>query len=151
MSSIEEIIVAALKADSRVRALIAPAGSSSPDDCRIYALLAPRGAALPLLVMQRISGVPETTMDGEEAGGLIMARIQITTWAADYPTTRRVARSVRKVLKQYPFPQPAAAACQVIQSCFNVGQGDILSASADDAGNREFGFRLDYQVWASES
>lgn len=131
--SIEESIVAALKKNLAVRSLVSD---------RIYPMLAPAGAPLPHVTYQRISGVPDTTMDGEEAGGLVNARLQVNSYAADYPSMRKLWRAMRAVLIDYSD--------DVIQSCNEVGQGDILDASPDNAGNRTFGFRSDFQVWASE-
>lgn len=135
--SIEEAIVAVLTGAPGVTALVAG---------RVYPMLAARGAPTPLIVYQRVSGVPDTTMDGAEAGGLVTARIQITSFALDYPTVRSLAKSVRAVLHGY-----RGGPNGMIQSCFEVGQGDILDASADDAANREYGFRSDYRVIASET
>lgn len=60
--------------------------------------LAPQGTtALPRYTYQLISGSDDVTFDADDRGAT-RKRIQVDTWALDYPTARRYADAARAAL-----------------------------------------------------
>lgn len=63
---------------------------------RIYPLILPADPVLPCITYQRISTVPQYTMDGPT--GFITARVQIDLWADSYSSAKALASAVQAVL-----------------------------------------------------
>ena len=91
---VEAAIVALLASNEDVSAIVAD---------RIRPLALKQGDALPALVYQKISDVPDYVMGGQS--GLTDARIQITCWAANdaggYSQVKQLAEAVRCALSGY--------------------------------------------------
>lgn len=63
-----------------------------------YPTLAPQGTtALPRYTYQLVSGSDDVTFDGD-ARGATRRRVQVDTWASDYPTARKQSDAARAAL-----------------------------------------------------
>ena len=60
---------------------------------------------------QVITQVPDYTLDGPD--GMVLARIQIDTWATTYAAAKALARALRVVLDGFAGPLPDDAATEV--------------------------------------
>ena len=87
---IEANLVAELKADAGVSALVGT---------RVYSAPMPEKAALPAVQWQLISNVPERVASGTL--NYRRARFQVTTWAADRLFAINVAAAVRACLDEW--------------------------------------------------
>lgn len=66
---------------------------------RVYPLSLPQNAVLPAVVVQRVSGLPDYTHDGDS--GLEPGRFQFTSWAESYAAAKATALSVKAALSGY--------------------------------------------------
>jgi hypothetical protein len=73
--------------------LLAPAASNR------YWGRAPQGIKAPYLVLYRISGTPQYTMQGPS--GYVASRVQIDCFAASYGAAKALARAVKVALSGY--------------------------------------------------
>jgi hypothetical protein len=65
----------------------------------------PQGAALPCIVLQRVSGLPDVHHAG--ASGLVVSRVQVDCWGASYGSAKAVARAVETAITAQTFTQGA--------------------------------------------
>ena len=85
--------------------LLATAGVTNLVSTRINWSRRPQGAALPAIVLQRISGTPDVHHAG--ASGLVVSRVQVDCWAASYGSAKAVARAVETAVTAQTFTQGA--------------------------------------------
>ena len=85
--------------------LLATAGITALVSTRINWSRRPQGAALPAIVLQRISGTPDVHHAG--ASGLVVSRVQVDCWAASYGAAKGVARAVETAITAQTFTQGA--------------------------------------------
>ena len=85
--------------------LLATAGVTNLVSTRINWSRRPQGAALPAIVLQRVSGTPDVHHAG--ASGLVVSRIQVDCWAASYGSAKAVARAVETAVTAQTFTQGA--------------------------------------------
>lgn len=85
--------------------LLATAGVTALVSTRINWSRRPQGAALPAIVLQRISGTPDVHHAG--ASGLVVSRVQVDCWAASYGSAKAVARAVETAITAQTFTQGA--------------------------------------------
>jgi len=85
--------------------LLATAGITALVSTRINWSRRPQGAALPAIVLQRISGTPDVHHAG--ASGLVVSRVQVDCWAASYGSAKAVARAVETAITAQTFTQGA--------------------------------------------
>jgi hypothetical protein len=127
----EEAIRARLLATASVTALVSQ---------RVYCGARPQAGALPDIIINRISGAPVYTDQGES--GLATARIQIDCWGLTYSSAKTVARAVIASLSAF-FGTVGSTTFQYI----------LLDAERDfpEGGSNaaEYLFRtnLDFIVW----
>lgn len=127
----EENLISLLLSDSGLSALVSS---------RIHPGSLPQGATLPAIVMNRISGAPQYSDEGET--GLNEARVQLDCWADTYSQAKLVARAVIARLSAFSG---------------TVGTTEFANIMLDDerdlregGGNAaEYPFRtsLDFSVW----
>jgi hypothetical protein len=85
--------------------LLAATGITALISTRINWSRRPQGAALPAIVLQRISGTPDVHHAG--ASGLVVSRVQVDCWAASYGSAKAVARAVETAITAQTFTQGA--------------------------------------------
>jgi hypothetical protein len=115
---IEQSLYSALTNDSTVSALVST---------RIYPVIAPQSAALPMIVYQRVSTVPVTSIDGDS--GLDSVRMQVSCWAKTYAETKSLAAAVRSA---------------VMANLIGVTDSELDDY---DAETRSFRVIIDFVVW----
>lgn len=79
--------------------MLATAGVTALVASRVYCGSRPQGGTVPDIVINRISGAPIYTDDGES--GLTNARIQIDCYGATYAAAKGVARAVQVSLSDF--------------------------------------------------
>lgn len=99
----------------------------------------PQGASLPAVVLHRISGVRDYSMDG--ATGLVDSRVQADCWAYTYKDSVRLSRAVRDALSGYRSGDT--------QGAFIVSERQSSEKEADGA-QRFFRVSLDFIIWHAE-
>lgn len=92
----EEALIAKLLASVGVTALVST---------RINWLRRPQGEALPSIVLQTISGIPDVHHGGRS--GLVQSRVQVDCWGASYGSAKAVARAVENAVTAQRFTQGA--------------------------------------------
>jgi hypothetical protein len=85
--------------------LLATAGVTALVSTRINWSRRPQGAALPAIVLHRVSGTPDVHHAG--ASGLVVSRVQVDCWAASYGSAKAVARAVETAITAQTFTQGA--------------------------------------------
>lgn len=85
--------------------LLATAGVTALVSTRINWSRRPQGAALPAIVLHRVSGTPDVHHGG--ASGLVMSRVQVDCWAASYGSAKAIARAVQTAITAQSFTQGA--------------------------------------------
>jgi hypothetical protein len=85
--------------------LLAATGITALVSTRINWSRRVQGAALPAIVLQRISGTPDVHHAG--ASGLVVSRVQVDCWAASYGSAKAVARAVETAITAQTFTQGA--------------------------------------------
>ena len=79
--------------------LLATAAVTALVGTRVYCGSRPQGATTPDIMINRISGAPVYTCDGES--GLAEARLEIDCWGATYGAAKNVARAVIESLSAF--------------------------------------------------
>jgi hypothetical protein len=90
MSSIEELIIQKLLDDTSVSAIIG---------VRVFPGSIPQAEQLPAIVVNKISGSPMYSDEGEI--GIDEARLQIDSWSLSYSGAKVLSRAVRACLSAY--------------------------------------------------
>jgi hypothetical protein len=127
----EEAIRTRLLATSGVTALVSQ---------RVYCGSRPQGGALPDIIINRISGAPIYTDDGES--GLAEARLELECWGTTYASAKNPARAVIVSLSAF-FGTVGGTTFQYI----------LLDAERDlreGGGNADeylFRTQLDFRIW----
>jgi len=85
--------------------LLATAGVTALVSTRINWSRRPQGAALPAIVLHRVSGTPDVHHAG--ASGLVVSRVQVDCWGASYGSAKAVARAVEATITAQTFTQGA--------------------------------------------
>ena len=135
--SLEAAIVAKLKGDAGVKALVAS---------RIYPNVAPKGArGGAYLVYQRISTPRVRSMDGPS--GLASPRLQLTCYGPTYAKAMALAEAVRLALDGYA----GVTGGVTVQGVTVLDEGDIPDLAVESESIRAYGRRLDVQIWHEEA
>jgi hypothetical protein len=85
--------------------LLAATGVTALVSTRINWSRRPQGAALPCIVLHRVSGLPDVHHAG--ASGLVVSRVQVDCWGASYGSAKAVARAVETAITAQTFTQGA--------------------------------------------
>jgi hypothetical protein len=85
--------------------LLAATGVTALVSTRINWSRRVQGAALPCIVLHRVSGLPDVHHAG--ASGLVVSRVQVDCWAASYGSAKAVARAVETAITAQTFTQGA--------------------------------------------
>lgn len=88
----ESDLTAILLADSGLTALVKTGTAAA----RIYWVEAPQGVAKPYVLLQRISGLRDTPMEGPT--GFVESRLQVDCYGLTYATTKATAQAVGAAL-----------------------------------------------------
>lgn len=127
----EEAFIAHLLSTLAVSALVGT---------RVYFSIAPQDAALPRVIVHRISGVPVYHTTGQ--ADLCESRVQVDCWATTGLAALRVARAVKFACRQgfvkngIDFP--------------SITQTVERSSFSDDATARLHRVSLDFRVWHTQ-
>jgi hypothetical protein len=120
--------------------LLATAGVTALVSSRVYCGARPQAGALPDIIINRISGAPVYTDDGES--GIASARLQIDCWGQTYGSAKNVARAVIASLSAF-FGTVGSTTFQYV----------LLDAERDfreggsDAAEYPFRTNVDFIVW----
>ena len=130
----EEAVISLLLDDAGVAALVST---------RVYPGSRVQGSALPAVVINRVSGAPVYTDDGES--GLSQARLQVDCWGTTYSSAKGVARAVKAVLSAYN----GAVDDAVFQNVLLDAERDLREGGGNAS---EYPFRtgLDFIFWYEE-
>jgi len=85
--------------------LLASAGVTALVSTRINWSRRPQGAALPAIVLHRISGIPDYHHSG--TSGLVSSRVQVDCYGVSYGSAKAVARAVEAAITAQTFTQGA--------------------------------------------
>ena len=99
----------------------------------------PQGAALPAVILHKISGVRDYNMDG--ASNLVSSRVQADCWALTYGDAMQLSRAVRNVLSGYRNGD--------LQGAFIDAERQSVEKETDGA-QRYFRVSLDFIIWHAE-
>lgn len=126
--------------ESIIRLLLSDSGLSALVSTRIHPGSLPQGSTLPAIVMNRISGAPLYTDEGE--AGLSQARIQIDCWGETYSSAKQTARAVIACLSAFDGTVGATTFANIMLNA----ERDLRETGGDAA---EYPFRtsLDFSVW----
>lgn len=128
---LEEAIIALLLADAGVIALVST---------RVYGGSRPQNAPVPSVVVNRISGMPVYTDDGET--GLASARLQIDAWGGTYSSAKLTARAVIEALSAYN----GTVSGVTFQNVLLEDERDSMEGGKDDP-EYPFSTSLDFTMW----
>lgn len=123
--TIEEGLVAQLKADSAVAAIVGT---------RIHPGAIPQDGALPAVVYQLISSPREVDLGGPST--FIRARYQIDCWANSQSTVRSLADSVRAALNGVGLQSPKTLGSEPVQLVYLDDETGALSEFEGDRRDR---------------
>lgn len=121
-----EVVLAALKADASVTAIVG-GGTSA----RISPLIKAQNITMPAVTLQRTSTTPTNSIDPSPHTGLDQTRVQIDCWADSYAGARALASACRTALQNAGHP------------C--VGEFDNYDPETDPGLYR---LTLDFSVWS---
>lgn len=126
----EEDLIAALLGNGAVNALVG---------VNIYWVKADDVVSKPYVILNRISGVRDTTMSG--ASGLVSSRVQVDCWADYYLDAKKVARAIEGALSGRRFRQGNTE----FRGFFLVAERDGYDHS--DTPDKLHGTSLDFTIW----
>lgn len=106
---------------------------------RIHWVRSPQGAALPRVVLYRISGVRDMHMAGPS--GLIASRVQADCMGASYGSAKAVARAVEARLSGYSGTTGGIT----FQGAFLIGERDDYFDG--ETPDKIFRTSLDFNIW----
>lgn len=98
-----------------------------------------QGAALPAVVLTKVSGVRDYNMDGPS--GLVSSRVQADCWALKFKDSVRLGRAVRDALSGYRAGDT--------QGAFIEAERQSVEKEPDGA-TRYFRVSLDFMIWHAE-
>lgn len=129
-----EALIALLLSDPAIAALVAT---------RIYPGARPQGSSLAALVLNKISGAPVYTDDGESA--LTSMRVQIDAWGATYTEAELLARGVKARLSGFVGIQGAID----FRNTLIDAERDLRETGSNEPAY-EFRTSVDFIVWYRE-
>jgi len=121
--------------EALVAILLKSAGLTALVSTRIHWGRAPQGSLFPYVVMQRIDGVRDYTMQG--SSGYVASRVQIDVYSESYTGSKKVARAVITAL--------SGRRTATIQSIFLDSERDLPAADAGEVTNL-FRVSLDFMI-----
>lgn len=108
---------------------------------RVYCGSRPQGQTLPDVIINRISGAPIYTDDGES--GLAEARIELDCWGTTYGSAKNVARAVIESLSAF-FGTVGDTPFQYI---LLDAERDFREVGTVDSTENLFRTNLDFIIW----
>ena len=133
--SVEAGVVALLKADETVAALVA---------ARIYPIYIPETGSLPCVVYQ-VTGKEDIYSSGGMST-LVNSKMQLTCFASTYLGVVALCDAVRDAMGAY---SGTVGGC-VIRVVFLTDQGDIPEIEPDSDVLRRFARRMNFDIWNEE-
>lgn len=129
----EEKLITLLLSDSGVSALVGT---------RIFWSKMEPSEALPRIVLNVISDVPDYNMNS--ASGLRSARVQVDCYSSTYGGARSVSRAVEMAIGGYR----GTSGTIKFDGIFVLEQRDVIEE--DNTPDDLFGVSIDYQIWHKE-
>ncbi|MDE1161925.1 MAG: DUF3168 domain-containing protein [Acidobacteriaceae bacterium] len=129
---IEASIVDLLNTDTTLTSIIAG---------RIYPVLLPEPPTLPAITLRTLSAVPTYELTG--ALGMVVTRIEFTSWANDYATCKTIASAIRNVLDLFTGILNDGT---TVSACLRAG----VTVDAFNADARLYGVSVDYKLTHTE-
>lgn len=123
--------------------LLAQAGITALVETRIYPVQRPQGSEFPAIVLQRISGAPESDDDGNS--GIAVNRVQVDCYALSYRAVSEIAAAIATALSGRAFTHGATE----FQSVTTEDESDTTEMSADGK-TPIFRTRFDFMIWHKE-
>lgn len=120
--------------------LLATAGVTALVSQRVYCGARPQGGSQPDIVINRISGAPVYTDDGE--AGLSSARIQVDCYGATYAAAKGLARAVQASLSDFVGTSGAVT----FQNTLLESERDFREGGSN-ASEYLFSTQMDFEVW----
>lgn len=110
---------------------------------RIHWGHSPQGTAYPRIVLYRISGLRDMTMQGPS--GLVSSRVQVDCLGISYGNAKTIARAVEARLSGY-----SGTSLNIeLQGCFLVGERDDFEDT--NTPDKLFRTSLDFILWHKEA
>ncbi len=110
---------------------------------RVHWVRSPQGAASPRIVLYRISGLRDMTMQGPS--GLVASRVQVDCIGTSYGSAKAVARAVEDCLSGYS----GQALATRFDGCFLIGERDDFEDAATP--DKLFRTSLDFNIWHKDA
>ena len=98
---------------------------------RVYALVAPQGAGSPYIVINKVSGVRDYTMQGESA--VVTARYQFTVYALGYAAAKATTKEIQAAFSGFKGQMGGAGGAWV-EGCFYQNEIDGFDTSLSASG-----------------
>jgi hypothetical protein len=128
--------------ESLVALLLAHTPLTSLTGTRIHWLRAPQGVAMPYVVLQMITRLPDMTHAGPS--GLNAARVQIDCYGLSYGSAKAVARAVEGRLSGYRGT-PTPPGTTVFDGVFKDAERDGYEDEAST--DKLFRVSMDFIIW----
>jgi len=135
MSNISTAIVAMLRADTSVAALVGT---------RIYPSYAPQNYTLPVIVYTRLSASRVRSADG--SAGMVAMNMQLSCWAATKAGAETLSAAVQSCLDDYSGTSDGV----VIDVISMDNELDAPIVEPDNEEHNEFGKILEFTIWYEE-
>lgn len=110
---------------------------------RVHWVRSPQGSASPRIVLYRISGLRDMTMQGPS--GLVASRVQVDCIGASYGSAKTVARAVEACVSGWSGIRSDVA----FDGCFLIGERDDFEDA--DTPDKLFRTSLDFNIWHKEA
>jgi hypothetical protein len=139
--AIEQGLFQLIQGDSNIAPLI-----SFTNGKGVYWIFAPKGSSFPLIVLSRVATSDTITMSGDV--GFRNALFQVSCYAADYYTSRKIAAAVRSLLESYSGNLPDSNSTQVA-AVFQTKDWDMQY----EEGSVGFVYKalLEFRIWYYEA
>jgi hypothetical protein len=110
---------------------------------RIHWVRSPQGSASPRIVLYRIDGLRDMTMQGPS--GLVSSRVQVDCIGTTYGSAKGAARAVAARLNGFSgWPSGIR-----FEGCFLIGERDDFEDA--DTPDKLFRTSLDFNIWHQET
>jgi hypothetical protein len=120
--------------------LLATAGVTALVSQRVYCGSRPQGGAVPDIVINRVSGAPIYTDDGE--AGLTNVRIQVDCYGTTYAAAKGVARAVQVSLSDFI----GTAGATTFQNIMLDSERDFREGGSNTS-EYLFSTQMDFIIW----
>jgi hypothetical protein len=132
-------IIKLLKDDATVAGLIG---------ARIYPIVRPQDAAFPCAVFRKIDGFRDYHHTGPS--GLVSSRLQIDTYALDYPLTKQIQSAIIAVLSGFRGDVAGTGWSYYFGGMFLLGRDDENITDGVGGAYKIYETSIDLGIWHTE-